>query len=303
MPASRSAREDSCARTFQPRHPGPPEPPRTASDRAESRRFSARSTIWPSSPTATSSYVVTRRSRPSSPSASQNSLQAAGSCTGPGAPTGNTRGEGAAASALLFRATRGIPRSGRKAGTPRWVTFRAAASRSRPSTSLTTGQDLARRSPSGALGRSRRRGPRVVRLGASLRRDGIHRPEPVREEPGVRAAADSGPVLLHGAPLAFRTEDITRTHRPSTCTIRLFRNAELFLRPEVLNLFDEKGVVAVNSTVLTALNAGGLQKFNPFTEKPVRGVHYDLDPTFGKPTNSADYQLPRTFRISAGIRF
>ena len=103
-------------------------------------------------------------------------------------------------------------------------------------------------------------------------------------------------------PGSFRTDDITRTDLAVTCTIRLFRSAELFVRPEVLNLFNEKGVVAVNSTVLTAQNSG-LQKFNPFTEKPVRGVHYDLDPTFGKPTNSADYQLPRTFRVSAGVRF
>jgi hypothetical protein len=105
-------------------------------------------------------------------------------------------------------------------------------------------------------------------------------------------------------PGSFRTDDITRTDLALTCTIRVFRNAELFVRPEVLNLFNEKGIVAVNSTVLTAQNSNGqLLPFNPFTDKPVRGVHYDLVPTFGKPTNAADYQLPRTFRVNVGVRF
>ena len=104
-------------------------------------------------------------------------------------------------------------------------------------------------------------------------------------------------------PGSFRTDDITRTDLALTCSIGLFRNAELFVRPEVLNLFNEKGVVAVDSTVLTAQNSSELRRFNPFTDKPVRGVHYDLAPTFGKPTGAADYQLPRTFRVSLGVRF
>ena len=104
-------------------------------------------------------------------------------------------------------------------------------------------------------------------------------------------------------PGAFRTDDITRTDLALTCTIPLFRTAELFVRPEVLNLFDEKGVVAVDSTVFTARNSSELIAFNPFTEKPVQGVHYRLASTFGQPGSSADYQLPRTFRVSVGVRF
>jgi hypothetical protein len=104
-------------------------------------------------------------------------------------------------------------------------------------------------------------------------------------------------------PGSFRTDDITRTDLALTCTIRLFRNAELFVRPEVLNVFNEKGVAAVDTTVLTARNSSELRRFDPFADKPVRGVNYDLAPTFGKPTSSADYQLPRTFRVSTGVRF
>jgi hypothetical protein len=105
-------------------------------------------------------------------------------------------------------------------------------------------------------------------------------------------------------PASFRTDDITRTDLALTFTFRLFRNFELFVRPDVLNLFNEKGIVAVDSTVLTALNSSGqFARFNPFTDEPVRGVHYELPPTFGKPTSAADYQLPRTFRVSMGVRF
>jgi hypothetical protein len=104
-------------------------------------------------------------------------------------------------------------------------------------------------------------------------------------------------------PGSFRTDDITRTDLALTVTFRVFRNVELFVRPDVLNLFNEKGVIAVDSTVLTARNSPVLQPFDPFREEPVRGVHYQLAQTFGKPTSSADYQLPRTFRVSTGVRF
>ena len=104
-------------------------------------------------------------------------------------------------------------------------------------------------------------------------------------------------------PAAFRTDDITRTDLALTVTLRVFGNVELFVRPDVLNVFNEKGVTSVDVSVLTARNSGGFQRFNPFTEEPVRGVHYELASTFGKPTSAADYQLPRTFRVSTGVRF
>jgi hypothetical protein len=104
-------------------------------------------------------------------------------------------------------------------------------------------------------------------------------------------------------PAAFRTDDITRTDLALTVTFRVFRNVELFVRPDVLNLFNEKGVTSVDVSVLTARSSNAFLPFNPFTEKPLRGVHYELASSFGKPTSDADYQLPRTFRVSAGVRF
>ena len=127
-------------------------------------------------------------------------------------------------------------------------------------------------------------------------------PSPYVENPGY-AEPPAMVMYFFTKPGSSRTDDITRTDLALTCVIRLFRNAELFVRPEVLNLFDEKGVVAVNSTVLTAQNSPVIQPFDPFREEPVRGVHYQLAQTFGKPTSGADYQLPRTFRVSLGVRF
>jgi hypothetical protein len=82
----------------------------------------------------------------------------------------------------------------------------------------------------------------------------------------------------------------------------------------VLNVFNENGVVAVNTTVSTATGMTaqtGFKPFDPFKDVPVRGprnvanptANYDLGPDFGKPTSSAGYQLPRTFRVGIGLRF
>jgi Carboxypeptidase regulatory-like domain/TonB-dependent Receptor Plug Domain len=131
---------------------------------------------------------------------------------------------------------------------------------------------------------------------------GLIDPRPYVRNPGY-AEPPSTVMYFFTKPGSFRTDDITRTDLAVTCGIRVFRNAELFVRPEVLNLFNEKAVVGVDTTVLTAQNSSELRRFDPFNEKPVRGVNYELSQTFGKPTGSADYQLPRTFRVSMGVRF
>jgi Carboxypeptidase regulatory-like domain/TonB dependent receptor/TonB-dependent Receptor Plug Domain len=109
---------------------------------------------------------------------------------------------------------------------------------------------------------------------------------------------------------AFRTDDITSTDL--SVNYSFFMNAfgqqfELFLQPEVLNVFDEQGVIFVDTTVGTVLSAGtlgaGLQAFNPFTTTPVEGVHWRRGPNFGKATNATNFQTPRTYRVSLGFRF
>jgi len=71
----------------------------------------------------------------------------------------------------------------------------------------------------------------------------------------------------------------------------------------VQNVFNQQAVVTGNSTELTALNSSSLETFNPFTETPVEGVHWRKGDDWGQAEDDTDYQLPRTFRVSVGIRF
>ncbi len=105
---------------------------------------------------------------------------------------------------------------------------------------------------------------------------------------------------------AYRTDDLTSTDLTLNYSFTwqtLGKDVEIFLQPEVLNLFDEHGVTNVNVAVLDATRTTTLQRFNPFTGQPVEGVHWTKSATFGKPQTKDDYQAPRTFRFSVGFRF
>jgi hypothetical protein len=104
---------------------------------------------------------------------------------------------------------------------------------------------------------------------------------------------------------SFRWDDVTRTD--IAINYSFFINIgggqlELFLQPEVLNVFNEQAVIDGNTTILDPTNSGRAA-FDPFTETPVEGVNWDFGSNFGNPVNSFDYQLPRTFRFSVGLRF
>jgi len=107
------------------------------------------------------------------------------------------------------------------------------------------------------------------------------------------------------SPNEFETPDITRTDLSLNYSFlwNLFgRSFEVFVQPEVLNVFDEDEIDALNtSNVLDPTT--GLAPFNPFTEEPVQGVNWDLGPRFGLPSVASSYQTPRTFRMSIGFRF
>ena len=95
---------------------------------------------------------------------------------------------------------------------------------------------------------------------------------------------------------AFRTDDVTATDLALNWTLPITR-VQLFIQGEILNVFNEQAVIAPSTTVNV------LGDFNPFTETPVEGVHWEKDPTFGQAIDQASYQLPRTYRFSAGFRF
>ena len=79
------------------------------------------------------------------------------------------------------------------------------------------------------------------------------------------------------------------------------------MKADVLNVFNNHAVINsqyLNLAVPTNVSAPGqYAAFNPFTETPVRGVNWDLGPSFGEPSSRFAYQTPRTFRISFGARF
>jgi outer membrane receptor for ferrienterochelin and colicin len=119
---------------------------------------------------------------------------------------------------------------------------------------------------------------------------------------------------------AFRTDNITRTDLSVNYGFRfpaLGKDVEVFLIPQITNVFNEHGVTAPNTTVYDYTTySSRLASFNPFTTKPVEcastattadckaiGANWQKGPNFGKPTAPSAYQTPRVFSLSVGFRF
>jgi hypothetical protein len=110
---------------------------------------------------------------------------------------------------------------------------------------------------------------------------------------------------------AFRTEAMYRSDLALNYERALpgAGRARFFARFDVLNVFDQFqlfniGTSAINTTVLTAFDdPDRFATFNPFTETPVQGVHWDVGDVFGTPTGAGAYTLPQTFRFNIGVRF
>jgi hypothetical protein len=125
--------------------------------------------------------------------------------------------------------------------------------------------------------------------------------------------ADFNPTAVNyyfgGGRGAFRFDDRTQTDVALNATFKVWKSLEVFLQPELLNVFNEEALtggrigIDSNTVVNTRVNAGtAFQNFDPQTE-PVEGTHYAYSPTFGDAIGRDAYQLPRTFRFSVGLRF
>lgn len=101
---------------------------------------------------------------------------------------------------------------------------------------------------------------------------------------------------------AFRFDNIQALDLSVNYRLKLGRT-EFFVQPELINVFNENSAFTGGVGILTADNDATLLTFNPYTEKPVEGVHWRKAATFGQARNVNDYQLGRTVRLSAGIRF
>jgi len=130
---------------------------------------------------------------------------------------------------------------------------------------------------------------------------------------------------------AFRTEAQIRTDFAANYVYRIpgAHGVELFGQLQVLNLFNQSQLCACGGTAFgtgAAGNAGGINvqrlstavltpgalipgttnryaAFNPFTTTPVRGVNWDLSPTFGQAVSRFAYTTPQSMRLSFGVRF
>jgi outer membrane receptor for ferrienterochelin and colicin len=119
---------------------------------------------------------------------------------------------------------------------------------------------------------------------------------------------------------AYHTDNITRTDLSLNYGFKfpaLGKDVEIFLIPQLTNVFNEHGVAGVNTTVYTNYNSSSYAKFNPFTTAPSECPQSDTraqckaagtynwqkGPSFGKPTGPSNYQTPRTFALSVGLRF
>ena len=86
-----------------------------------------------------------------------------------------------------------------------------------------------------------------------------------------------------------------------------FRQAEVFARVVVVNLFDQSAQTRPgNTTVYTAANdpqRRGYAPFDPFTQEAVRGVNWDYAPGFANALSADDFAQPRTLTLAFGLRF
>jgi hypothetical protein len=103
----------------------------------------------------------------------------------------------------------------------------------------------------------------------------------------------------------YRTGTVAATDLSLNWTRQLpgTQRGQAFLRAVLVNAFNRSAAMRVNKTVLTRNDSTLYQAFNPFTEAPVRGVHYGYGSDFGQPIGPSDYQAPREFSFSFGIRY
>ena len=115
---------------------------------------------------------------------------------------------------------------------------------------------------------------------------------------------------------AYRLEDVFSTDLSLTCSWRIAGAIDLYVAPQVYNLFNSQHVIAVNTAVNTRPTNPSLAAFDPFTTRPVEcpqgqtsaqckamGASWQKGALFGQPTSPAGYQPARTFQVAVGIRF
>ena len=116
---------------------------------------------------------------------------------------------------------------------------------------------------------------------------------------------------------AYRTEDVFRTDLALTYSYKIAGAVEVYVAPQIYNLFNSQHVVSPNTGISTNVTSSStFAGFNPFTTTPVEcpqgqtaaqckamGANWQKTAAFGTPTANTSYQSPRTFQVSFGVRF
>lgn len=132
---------------------------------------------------------------------------------------------------------------------------------------------------------------------------------PYVTNPGYLAPPSSVTYYYGGGRGIFKTDTVSATDASLNYSLRagFLKKGEFFLRVVVNNLLNQSAQDnAGNQTVFSATNqnpARTMQRFNPFTDTPLEGVHYQLGPNFGRALSADDYQAARNYYFSVGFRF
>ena len=128
---------------------------------------------------------------------------------------------------------------------------------------------------------------------------------------------------------AYRTNTIARTDLSINIAGKI-GPVEIFLMPQIFNLFNAHGVTFINNTSAvstsvftgtgTTPNSRGLVRFNPFTTTPIEcpqgapasqcasmNANWQKNPQFGEATSGSSlapsFQIPRSYLVTFGARF
>jgi outer membrane receptor protein involved in Fe transport len=134
------------------------------------------------------------------------------------------------------------------------------------------------------------------------------------DNPGYESPSSSFAYYFHGRG-DLSHDDVTRTDIAVTYTLPI-KALDLYLTAQVFNIFNEQAVLSFDEEVLTEDDEDWLILFDPFTETPIEcpqnaapevcedmGAHWQKGVNFGEPNSESDYQRPRTFVLTLGLRF
>ena len=128
-------------------------------------------------------------------------------------------------------------------------------------------------------------------------------PEQIARDPGY-ARRPTTQFAFFGERGAEEYEDIHSLDLAISLGVRVWKSVEPFFKLSVGNVTNEQGLVVFNTRIVPCTTAAqaGCEGQAPVDELglPTRFVR---DPAFGTASSAADYQVPREYRFSAGIRF